>query len=382
MVNKKQVLNVYPFVDYNNNANVFAVSLPLIILAISMLTRWLMNKRENYFVRAIPVAFVIALSIMYILVIFKMHYKVIGTDKKIYILRGAKHIIINLSDIKKIMYTLNLHGYYDYNIIASDKMYSIKIHRQKEFNDYVNSYSKKCSNEENVSQCIISDRKIVYSSFIIDLLFVITLNILPIVLLITKIIANDYYWYVDKIMSLSWLFLFSLIPAILLICFASFWKKILLEVKKLFIVSLLIISIALLIFTISIFMQKSFSVSYNSIDIEIVENKVSYQFPKSALYESRTIGSVKEIVVSVVDEDEFDSKFSEIKENRNFIKCRPNDFPNDVAMMISSEEIDYCFVYSTKGLTENEIDYYKYDEYLIILINSKNYRFFIYDFSE
>ena len=212
-----------------------------------------------------------------------------------------------------------------------------------------------------------------------DLLFIITLNILPIELLITQIIANDYYWYVDKIMSLSWVFLISMLPAILLICFASIWKKTLLEVKKYFIAAALVVSISLLTFSISMFLQRTSVVSYESDAIESIENKTSYQFPQSALCESRFVGTVKEIVVTLMDKDEFVAKLSEIKENSDFIKHNSSGFPNDVVTIISAKEIDYCFVYSTKGLKENEIDYYKYDEYLIFLIDSENYRFFIYD---
>lgn len=382
MVNKKKYYNNYCFVDYNKNTTMFAIVLPIIILVMSMLMNWLLDRKINLFVRVIPIIFALVLLIVYSIMLYKSHYKVIGTDEKLYILKGIKYDIIKLSDIQKKMYTLNSRGYFDCNIIANGKMYDLKIYKRQEYIDYLNMHCKKCSREESVSQCIISDRKIVYSSFIMYLLFIITLNIFPIVFLIIKIIANDYYWYVDKIMSLSWVFLISMLPAILLICFASIWKKALLEVKKYFIAAALVVSISLLTFSISMFLQRTSVVSYESDAIESIENKTSYQFPQSALCESRFVGTVKEIVVTLMDKDEFVAKLSEIKENSDFIKHNSSGFPNDVVTIISAKEIDYCFVYSTKGLKENEIDYYKYDEYIIFLIDSDNYRFFIYDFSQ
>lgn len=382
MVNKSKDSSIYTFADYNKNATAIAILLPSIIFAVSMLTSWLMDRKVNFFVRIIPIIFVLFLSIIYFIVLFETQYKVIGTDEKLYILRGIKNDIIKLSDIKKYMYTLNSRGYFDCNIIANEKMYDVKIYKRKEYIDYLSMHCKQGINDVHMSRCKISDRKIVYTSSITDLLFITTLNVFPIGLLITKIIANDYYWYVDKVMSLSWIFILSMIPAMFLLCFAAFWKRLLLQAKKFFITSILVISFALLAFTFSVVLQRvsPVTVTYDSDIIKNIESKISYQLPKNAIIESRVVKSTREIVVTTTNEDEFAIKFNELKNNNDFIKCNPSDFPYDVALTISNEEIDYCFVYSIEGLKENEIDYFKYDEYLVLTVDIDSHRFFIYEF--
>lgn len=280
----------------------------------------------------------------------------------------------------KYNYVSNTKGSYDVNLFVDKRMVPIEVSDIRIFKNYLGQVEKclkynKINDVEDVSE----DNKVCKSTFISEVLSVLTINIFPLLNLFLVIFINNYRRIALRIVSVLWISIFFTIPCILSIIIE---RKCLIKRRYVKNVSIIGIIILVVLTITSLLMVKVFDISYDKQRMTSVERKINYSFPSNSLYEEASTYYGIKSFVTVLDTKEFDDLYNKIEDSDEWIQNLPSDLPDFIYEIIDEPGVDYSLVcYVDKNLFNENVDFYGEGEYIIVALDKDEKRFCIYNFS-